>query len=97
MKHEPNVINIRRVSVFRLDPAMTGEEAIVLRALAGGRTDRQVRKELRMSAESFFGMMRDMREKTDTVDNISLIAWAKRQIKSVDQRIDRPERCARLA
>jgi DNA-binding CsgD family transcriptional regulator len=97
MKHEPDLINIHRVSVFRPDPALTGEEAIVLRALAGGRTDRQVRKELRMSADAFFRMMRDMREKTDTVDNISLIAWAKRQIKSADQRIDRPERYARLA
>jgi hypothetical protein len=97
MKRRPNLVNIRRVSVFRLDPALTGEEAMVLRALAGGRTDRQVRKELRMSAEAFFRMMRDMREKIDTVDDISLIAWAKRQIKAADQRIDRPERYARLA
>jgi len=96
MKHEPNFTNIRRVSVFRLDPGLTGEEAIVLRALAGGRTDRQVRKELCMSSEVFFRMMRDIREKTDTVDNSSLIAWAKRQIKAADQRIDRPEGYARL-
>jgi DNA-binding CsgD family transcriptional regulator len=97
MKHEPNLNNIRRVSVFRLDPGLTGEEAIVLRALVRGRTDGQVRKELCMSAEAFFRMMRDIREKTDTVDNSSLIAWAKRQIKATDQRIDRPERYARLA
>jgi hypothetical protein len=49
-----------------------------------------------MSSEVFFRMMRDIREKTDTVDNSSLIAWAKRQIKAADQRIDRPEGYARL-
>jgi DNA-binding NarL/FixJ family response regulator len=97
MKGESNLIDVGRVSVFRLDPALTGEEAIVLRALAGGRTDRQVRKELHMSAGAFFRMMRDMREKTGTVDNISLIVWAKQQIKGADQRIDRPERYARIA
>jgi DNA-binding CsgD family transcriptional regulator len=97
MKRESNQIDIRRPSVFRLDPTLTGEEAIVLRALAAGRTETQVRKELRMSAVALFRKMRDMREKTGSVDNTSLIVWANLQIKSADQRIDRPERCARLA
>jgi DNA-binding CsgD family transcriptional regulator len=97
MKPEANLVNVRCTSVFQLDPALTGEEAIVLRALAAGRTDRQVRKELRMSPGAFFRTMRDMREKTGTLDNISLIVWAKRQIKGADQRIDRPERYARPA
>ena len=76
---------------------MTGEEAIVLRALAGGQTDRQVCRELRMEPTTFLRMMRDMREKIGTADNVSLIEWAKRQIKGVDQRIDKPERYARPA
>jgi hypothetical protein len=38
-----------------------------------------------------------MREKFGTADNYSLIEWAKRHIKGVDQRIDRPERYARAA
>lgn len=97
MKRESNLVDIRCTSVFRLDPALTGEEAIVLRALAAGRTETQVRKELRISAGAFFRKMRDMREKTGTVDNISLIVWAKLQIKGADQRIDGPERYARLA
>jgi hypothetical protein len=42
-------------------------------------------------------MMRDMREKIGMADNISLIQWAKRQIKGVDQRINKPDRCARPA
>ena len=97
MKHEPNLISIPRTSAFRLDPTLTGEEAIVLRALAAGQTDRQVCKELRMDPATFLRMMRDMREKIGTADNVSLIEWAKRQIKGVDQRIDRPERYARPA
>jgi DNA-binding NarL/FixJ family response regulator len=76
---------------------LTGEEAIVLRALAGGQTDRQVCRELRMEPTTFLRMMREMREKIGTADNLSLIEWAKRQIKGVDQRIDKPERYARPA
>ena len=49
-----------------------------------------------MDPAAFLRMMRDMREKIGAADNISLIDWAKRQIKGVDQRIDRPERYARL-
>jgi hypothetical protein len=49
-----------------------------------------------MDPTTFLRMMRDMREKIGAADNISLIEWAKRQIKGVDQRIDRPERYARL-
>ena len=48
-----------------------------------------------MDPATFLRMMRDMREKIGTADNVSLIDWAKRQIKGVDQRIDRPERYAR--
>lgn len=90
-------IQFRDGSGFRLDPGMTGEEAIVMRALAAGRTDRQVRKQLRMTAAAFFRTMSDMRHKTGAADNTSLVVWAKRQIKDADQRIDRHERHARLA
>ena len=76
---------------------MTSEETIVLRSLAAGQTDRQVCKVLRMEPAMFLRMMRDMREKIGKADNASLIEWAKRHIKGVDQRIDRPERYARLA
>jgi DNA-binding NarL/FixJ family response regulator len=97
MKDEPNVISNQSTSAFRLDPALTSEEAIILRALVAGQTDRQVCNELRMDPVTFLRMMRDMREKVGTADNVSLVTWAKRQIKGVDQRIDRPERYARLA
>ena len=50
-----------------------------------------------MDPVTFLRMMRDMREKVGTADNVLLVTWAKRQIKGVDQRIDRPERYARLA
>jgi DNA-binding CsgD family transcriptional regulator len=97
MNHGHNLISIRRTSAFRLDPSLNSEEAIILRALAGGQTDREVCNELGMDPDTFLCMMRDMREKIGTTDNFSLIAWAKRQIKGGDQRIDKPEGSARLA
>ena len=97
MKHEPNLISINRTSAFQLDPSLTGEEAIVLRALVAGQTDRHVCNELRMSPVTFLRMMRGMRDKIGTTDNVSLIEWANRHVKGVDQRIDRPERSARPA
>jgi hypothetical protein len=50
-----------------------------------------------MDSATFLRLMRDMREKIGGADNVSLIAWAKRQIKGIDQRIHRPERYARPA
>jgi DNA-binding CsgD family transcriptional regulator len=97
MKRELKPISMQRTSAFRLDPALTGEEAIVLRALAAGQTDRDICKELRMAPGTFLRLMRDMREKIGTTDNVSLIEWAKGQIKGCDQRIDCRERFARLA
>ena len=76
---------------------MKNDEAIVLRALAAGQTDKQVCKELHLDPTTFLRMMREMREKIGIADNVSLIEWAKHQIKGFDQRIDKPERYARLA
>ena len=97
MTQKPNVISIRRTASFRLDPALSGEERIVLRALAAGETDKQVCKDLRMDPPTFLRMMRDIREKIGTTDNVSLIAWAKQQIKDGDQRMDGRERYGLLA
>jgi DNA-binding CsgD family transcriptional regulator len=96
MKQDSKVISIQRGSAFRLDPTLTGEEAIVLRALAGGLTDRQVCNQLRMNPDTYLRMMRDMREKIGTSDNVSLIAWAKDRIQGVDQRIDTAKGRTRL-
>jgi DNA-binding NarL/FixJ family response regulator len=97
MKQRHNIISIERGSGFRLDPTLTSEESIVLRALASGRTDRQVCNDLRMEPTTFLYMMREMREKLGATDNVPLIDWAKRRMKGVDQRIDKPDRCARPA
>jgi len=40
---------------------------------------------------SFLGMMPDLREKTGTASNVSLLEWAQRHLKSGDQRVDRHE------
>lgn len=97
MKREHKLISINRSSGFRLDPTLTSEESIILRALAAGRTDRQVCNDLPMDPTTFLSRMREMRQKIGTSDNVSLIAWAKRQINDGDQRIDKPECSSRLA
>jgi DNA-binding CsgD family transcriptional regulator len=97
MKRESKVISIQRASSFGLDAVLTGEEAIVLRALASGHTDRQVCGELRMNPDTYLRLMRDMREKIGKSDNVSLVAWAKERIQGVDQRIDTTKGRTRLA
>lgn len=97
MKHGAKVISIQHAFSLRLDPILTGEEAIVLRALAGGLTDRQVCNQLRMNPDTYLRMMRDMREKVGKSDNFSLIAWAKERIQGVDQRIDTAKGRTRFA
>jgi DNA-binding CsgD family transcriptional regulator len=97
MKAKQNLININRAAGFQLDPALTNEESIILRALASGRSDRQVCTDLRMAPATFLSLMRNMREKIGTSDNIGLIAWAKRQIKDGDQRVEESEGYGRLA
>jgi DNA-binding NarL/FixJ family response regulator len=97
MKCEPTLTSSYRPSAFQLDPTLTSKEAIILRALAAGRTDKRVCNEFHMERATFLCMTRGMREKIRTADNYSLIEWAKRHIKRLDQRIDRPERYARAA
>jgi DNA-binding NarL/FixJ family response regulator len=97
MKRANNLISISRNPGFQLDPTLTTEESIILRALAGGRTDRQVCSDLRMEPTIFLRMMRDMRLKMGTADNVSLIAWAKRQIQGSDRRIEIAESYGRRA
>ena len=97
MKREHNLVSINRAAGFHLDPALTSQESIILRALASGRSDRQVCNDLRMDPTTFLSMMREMRQKIGTSDNVSLIAWAKSQIKDGEQRIDKPEGYGRLA
>ena len=91
------MISIQHASTFQLDQSLTGEEAIVLRALAGGLTDRQVCSQLRMHPDVYLRMMRDMREKIGKSDNVSLIAWAKERIQGVCLRIDTAKRRTRFA
>lgn len=97
MKDKHNLISIVRGSGFQVDPNLTNQESIVLRALASGRTDRQVCNDLGVDTTTFLSMMREMRQKIGTSDNVSLIAWAKRQIKDGERRIDKPEGYGRLA
>jgi len=97
MRPEAKVINFKPASSFKLDPTLTSEEAIVLRALGAGKTDRQVCKDLRMAPETFLRMMRDVREKTSSASDLSLREWAQQQIKGLERRIDDRENLGRPA
>ena len=66
MKRNHNLISINRAAGFHLDPALTNEESIILRALAAGRTDRQVCRDLHMEPTTLLSMMREMRQKIGT-------------------------------
>src|SRR6202161_2180648 len=88
MRLQSKVISIQRASALRLDPTLTGEEAIVLRALAAGKTDRQVCDQLRMHPDTYLRRMRGMREKIGKSENVSLLEWAKERLTGVDQRIE---------
>lgn len=92
MNKKSKMIGTNHIAGFRPDPTFTSEEAIVLRSLAAGKTDKQVRNALRMALLAFHGMMRDLREKTGTSSTVSLLVWAQRHLKSGDQRVDRQER-----
>jgi DNA-binding CsgD family transcriptional regulator len=98
MKLPPKIISTGPISGLRLDPTFTSEEAIILRALVAGKTDKQLCDLLRMSSNLFLRLMRDLREKTGTTNNMSLLVWAQRRMKSGDRRaVDRQERYARPA
>lgn len=94
---ESKVIHFKHPSSFKLDPTLTSEEAIVLRALGAGKTDRQVCNDLSMAPETFLRMMRDVREKTSSASNLSLREWAQEQIKGVERRIEGRENLGRRA
>ena len=58
--------------------AFTVEESIVMRAFVAGRSDRQVRTELRIPLQSFLRLVRNLMEKTGTRDRIGLLVWGLR-------------------
>jgi DNA-binding NarL/FixJ family response regulator len=78
-------------------PSFTIEEAIVLRALTGGKTDKQVCTELRMPSSSFHRLLRDLCEKAGVADHLSLLVWALRQMKSGESRTGRRDGYPRVA
>jgi DNA-binding NarL/FixJ family response regulator len=62
-----------------LHPTFTVEESIVMRAFAAGKSDKQVRIELRIPLQLFHRLLRNLMEKTQTSDGIGLHVWALRQ------------------
>lgn len=78
-------------------PSFTLEETIVLRALAGGKTDKQVCTELRMPSSSFHRLLRDLCEKAGVADHVSLLVWALRQMKSGESRTKHRDGYPRVA
>ena len=95
MAHLPKTSGLASSSGLLLDPTLTSEEAIVLRALVAGKTEKQVCSELRISPGLFLRILRDLQEKTATTGRLSLVVWAHRQMRGIDQRVDRRERYER--
>jgi len=58
---------------------LTAEESMVMRSFAAGKSDKQVRNELRIPLQSFHRLLRDLKEKTRTCDRVGLLMWALRQ------------------
>jgi DNA-binding NarL/FixJ family response regulator len=95
MKSTPSVLVPIRALQPRPDPTFTTEEAIIMRALVAGKTDKEIRNNLRLPANSFYRVMRDLREKTGTDNNLSLSIWAQRRMKNCDQRVNTRDRYER--
>jgi DNA-binding CsgD family transcriptional regulator len=73
-------------SVRREPPSLTAEEAIVLRALVGGKTDKQICGELRIPLGLFYRLLRDLHEKAGVTDRLSLIVWALKRMEIGERR-----------
>jgi DNA-binding CsgD family transcriptional regulator len=67
-------------------PMFTVEESIVMRAVSGGKSDKQVCIALRMPLHSFQGLLRDLMAKTGTCDRVGLLVWAVRERQGGDSR-----------
>lgn len=75
-----------RLSVRRADPSFTAEEAIVLRALVGGKPDKQICSELRIPLGLFHRLLRDMHQKAGVADRLSLLVWALQRMEIGERR-----------
>ena len=67
-------------------PTFTVEESIVMRAFAAGKSDKQVRIELRVPLQLFHRLLGNLVEKTQTRDRVGLHVWALRQKEYPDSR-----------
>jgi DNA-binding NarL/FixJ family response regulator len=65
---------------------LTVEESTVLQASAAGKSDKQVRTELRIPLQPFHRLLRDLMEKTGTCDRSGLLVWALQHRKCSDTR-----------
>jgi DNA-binding CsgD family transcriptional regulator len=95
MKFPSNVLVPIPIVGARSDPAFTMEERIVMRALVAGKTGKEICVSLRLTADLFHRLMRDLREKTGTDTNLSLTIWAQRRMKNCDQRVNTRDRYER--
>jgi hypothetical protein len=78
-----------RSSGFQVNSTLNGEECMVLRALVSGKSDKEVRTSLRISATGFLRLLYVIRLKTRTFTRPSLLSWATYHIQRGDRRIGR--------
>jgi two-component system, cell cycle response regulator len=83
IKSEPEAKFSRCIPGFAKDAILAGEETIILQALVAGKSYRQIRTDLRMSAGPFLRLMLELRKKTGTSDKPSLLEWAQRWMEAI--------------
>jgi DNA-binding NarL/FixJ family response regulator len=76
-------------SARRPHVTLTVEESTVLQAFAAGKSDKQVRTELRIPLQSFHPLLRDLMEKTGTCDRAGLRVWALHRQRSESRDAER--------
>jgi DNA-binding CsgD family transcriptional regulator len=65
------------------EPQFTAEETILLHCLASGSTVKQIAGRLRLTRETLFRLLGDLRRKTGVRDDAALAGWVLRNEKSL--------------
>lgn len=75
-----------RKTELLMAPGFTGEEKILLRGLATGRSAKQVGRDLKLPKLTMYQLLGDLQRKTGAADDVALAVWAVRHMKNPDQR-----------
>lgn len=69
-----------------IDLGLTGEEKILLRGLAAGKSPKEVGHDLRLPKTDMYRLLGELRRKTGTTDDVALAVWVVRHMNDSDRR-----------